>query len=291
MADARFHHKALVEEFVRSLSFRAGVKSLVTAMLALDRLGLPSDSLRAPFLQHLSGQCSELSFGDLRRVLMALARTSSGQSEDLLREICDAIYEKAEECDPRDLVAVPQHLARLRFLHPPLLARSADAISRLISSRLAVIPLDVFRALDGLLMLASLVEGEVQDQLKQLASKCKLLSSSMLQSGSTTDLWSIGSQLLGSEIVNTEVWILWIEEASERRLQQHPAESRSQRLSKIRRQMMKQWNFPSQALPEELEMALKECFPGRSHKKSMKMFIICGRLRQYLWRCTCQEMR
>ena len=74
MADARFHHKALVEEFIRSLSFRAGVKSLVTAMLALDRLGLPADSLRAPFLQHLSGQCNDLSFGDLRRVLMALAR-------------------------------------------------------------------------------------------------------------------------------------------------------------------------------------------------------------------------
>ena len=260
MADGRFHHKALVEEFVRSLSFRAGVKSLVTAMLALDRLGLPTDSLRSPFLQHLSGQCSQLSLGDLRRVLMALARTSSVHSEQL-REICDAIEEKAVDCDPRDLVAVPQHLGRLRFLHPPLIVRSIDAISRLISSRLAVVPLDVLRAWDGLLMLASLVEGteatEAQDQLKQLAIKCKLLSCRMLQEGSTADLWSIGSQLLGSEILNMEIWSLWTAEASTRRLQQHPAESRSQRMSKIRRQMMKQWNF-SDSLPEELEIILKE---------------------------------
>lgn len=246
MADARFHHKALVEEFIRSLSFRAGVKSLVTAMLALDRLGLPADSLRAPFLQHLSGQCNDLSFGDLRRVLMALARCTSSVQSEQLREICDAIHEKAEECDPRDLVAVPQHLGRLRFLHPQLMARSIDAISRLISSRLSVAPLDVLRALDGLLMLASLVEGEIHDQLKHLATKCR----------STPDLWSIGSQLLGSEIVNAEVWTLWLAEASDRRLQQHPAESRSQRISRIRRQMMKQWNF-SQSLPEELEIVLK----------------------------------
>ncbi|CAL1172646.1 unnamed protein product [Cladocopium goreaui] len=255
MADARFHHKALVEEFIRSLSFRAGVKSLVTAMLALDRLGLPADSLRAPFLQHLSGQCNDLSFGDLRRVLMALARCTSSVQSEQLREICDAIHEKAEECDPRDLVAVPQHLGRLRFLHPQLMARSIDAISRLISSRLSVAPLDVLRALDGLLMLASLVEGEIHDQLKHLATKCKLLSSRMLQEGSTPDLWSIGSQLLGSEIVNAEVWTLWLAEASDRRLQQHPAESRSQRISRIRRQMMKQWNF-SQSLPEELEIVV-----------------------------------
>ncbi len=163
------------------------------AMLALERLGLPTESLRAPFLQHLSGQCHELSFGDLRRVLMTLARCTTGgvvQSAQLC-EICDAIHEKSTDCDPRDLLVIPQHLGRLQFLHPPLLAQSTHAISRLISSRLTVLPLDVLRAWDGLLLLTSLVEGEAQDQLKQLATKCKLLGSRMLQEGSTTELWLV----------------------------------------------------------------------------------------------------
>merc|ERR1719181_453658 len=62
MSEARFRHNALLDEFIRSLSYRADVKAMVTAMLAVDRLGLPTDALRASFLQQLSGQCDSLSF-------------------------------------------------------------------------------------------------------------------------------------------------------------------------------------------------------------------------------------
>ena len=283
MADTRFHHKALVEEFVRSLSFRAGIKSLVTAMLALDRLGLPGDSLRTPFLQHLSGQCHELSFGDLRRVLMALARCRAqrGVQDEQLQEICDAIDEKAWDCDPRDLITIPQHLGRLQFVHCQLLARSTDAVSRMISSRLSVVPLDVLRALDGLLLLALLLkkkrlglggscanrggledggfedghaESRAESQCIILAKKCRLLAQRLLGNSSWADLWGLGSQLLGSEILQEEVWELWISEVAKRKWEASQKESRSQRLQHLRRQMIAKWNL--QSLPEDLELAL-----------------------------------
>merc|ERR1719401_2750060 len=117
MAQARFQHNMLLDEFVRSLSYRSNVKAMVTAMLAVDKLGLPTDALRAPFLQQLSGQCDQLSFGDLRRILMAMARCWRGPAIDaeLLDELCAAVVDKSRDCDPRDLVAVPQHLGRLRY--------------------------------------------------------------------------------------------------------------------------------------------------------------------------------
>ncbi|CAJ1332505.1 unnamed protein product [Effrenium voratum] len=261
MADARFHHKALVEDFVRSLSFRAGVKPIVTAMLALDRLGLPTDSLRGQFLQQLSGQCEELSLGDLRRVLMALARCCKDCSvqPQLLREICDATYEKANGCDPRDLMSIPQHLGRLQYLHSPLLARSADAISKLISCRLSVLPLDVLRALDGFMVLTPLVEIEVaKQQLLQLAVKCQLLAAHLLQTAPASELWAIGAQLLGSEVVSKEVWALWISEAVQRRSAENHL---SRRISGVRRQMMKQWGI--QSMPEGLELAFQLTLQGK----------------------------
>lgn len=273
MADARFHHRALVEEFVRSLSFRASVKSLVTAMLALNRLELPTDALRGPFLQHLSGQTHALSFGDLRRVLMALARCwkrdegAQGlvQSEQL-EEICTAINDKAGECDPRDLIAVPQHLGRLQFVHHDLLQSSVNAIARLVSSRLSVLPLDVLRAVDGLFMLAPLVsEGQ---KLTELASKCSLLGQSQLQIASGVQLWSIGAQLLGSEIYSSKVWTLWINEVVRRRVKHRPEESRGQRIAALRRQMMKHWTLDS--LPNELELLLEQFKEGSRHPVVME---------------------
>ncbi|CAK9044831.1 unnamed protein product [Durusdinium trenchii] len=266
MGSARFHHKALVEEFVRTLSLRAGVKSLVTSMLALERLGLPTGSLRAPFLQHLSGQCHELSFGDLRRVLMALARCRKhgAAPQEQFQEICDAIHEKSVDCDPRDLIAIPQHLGRLQFVHSRLLACSTTAISRVISSRLAVLPLDVLRALDGLLLLVPLIESGHNEgvtsrnhslQCALLVKKCGLLARRLLQNASLVDLWSIGSQLLGSDIAQVEVWSLWILEAAQRRKEQRPGESRSHCLRQLRRQMVTRWSL--QSLPEDLELALQ----------------------------------
>merc|ERR1712125_197516 len=135
MSEARYRHQALLDAFVRSLSYRANVKAMVTAMLALDRLALPTDVLRGNFLQQLNGQCEALSFSDLRRVLMALARCWPGcHHEVLLEELCSEIASKAGHCDPRDLVAIPQHLGRLRFPHPVLLAAAAEAISTLVAS-------------------------------------------------------------------------------------------------------------------------------------------------------------
>lgn len=252
MSKARFHHEALVEEFARTLSFRAGVKSIVTAMLALDRLGLPTESLRAPFLQQLSGQCQQLSFGDLRRVLMALARCwqQAAVQQDLLDEICNATADKAVGCDPRDLVAMPQHLGRLRFLHKPLLLVSADAVSKLVTSRLTVLPLDILRAMDGLLLIASLLEGEAaRGQTLELVRKCQLFSGQQLKKSRTSELWSIGSQLLGAEIVNSRVWALWVSEM----IEQFPEASRARGVSLLRQKMARKWALDR--FPDGLEQA------------------------------------
>mmetsp|Transcript_56353 Transcript_56353/g.131653 ORF Transcript_56353/g.131653 Transcript_56353/m.131653 type:complete len:320 (-) Transcript_56353:11-970(-) len=255
MSDARFHHEALVEEFARTLSFRAGVKSIVTAMLALDRLSLPTDSLRAPFLQQLSGQCQELSFGDLRRVLMALARCwkhAHVQSE-LLSELCDATADKAQGCDPRDLVAIPQHLGRLRFLHGPLLAAAADSISQLVSSRLSVLPLDVLRATDGFMLLVPILEaGEAQQRMVELSRKCELFAKHLLRQTKPPELWALGSQMLGAEIVSTEVWSLWVAVMVNRSADV----SRFQKIAALRQQMAKQWGLESP--PEVLECVLQQ---------------------------------
>ena len=254
MSKARFHHETLVEEFTRTLSFRAGVKSIVTAMLALDRLGLPTESLRAPFLQQLSGQCQELSFGDLRRVLMALARCwkQAAVQEGLLLEICDATADKAEGCDPRDLVAIPQHLGRLKILHRPLLAASADAVSKLIASRLPVLALDILRAMDGFLLVAPLLgAGPARSHTLELARKCQLFGGQQLRKTQHAELWGIGSQLLGAEIVNVQVWSLWVSEM----VVHSPEASRSKGLKALRQQIAKRWGV--ERPPEGLEQALQ----------------------------------
>ncbi|CAE7370723.1 unnamed protein product [Symbiodinium natans] len=258
MSKARYHHETLVKEFARTLSFRAGVTSIVTAMLALDRLGLPTESLRAPFLQQLSGHCQELSFADLRRVLMALARCwkQAAVQQDLLFEICDATADKAIGCDPRDLVAMPQHLGRLQFLHGPLLSASADAVSRLVASRLSVLPLDILRAMDGFLLVAGFLEaGAARAQTLELARKCQLFGGQLLKSSRQSELWNIGSQLLGAEIVSSQVWVLWASEM----VQHSPETSRARGVAVLRQQMAKKWSLdrPPEGLQEALQVLLR----------------------------------
>merc|ERR1719291_1576635 len=218
-------HHALLDEFTRSLAFRADVKAMVTAMLAVDRLGLPTDALRGPFLQQLSGSCDSLKMGDLRRVLMALARCwqASSVHPELLDELCGSIVAKWEElpawqCDPRNLLAVPQHLGRLRHPHPGLLNCSAGAIAALISSRLSVLPADALRSLDGLLLLAPLVgPSPAQEQMEGLAAKCQLYAATLLRRASPEDLWSAGAQLLAAGVSEQRVWTVWASAAVERR--------------------------------------------------------------------------
>lgn len=261
MAQARFQHAQLLDEFVRSLSFRANVKSMVTAMLAVDKLGLPTDALRAPFLQQLVGSCDELSFGDLRRVLMALARCwqAAPVQKRLLNELCDAIVGKAEGCDPRDLIAVPQHLGRLRHLHAPLLALSVGAVADLIASRLAVLPLDALRALDGFLLLGPLVtRPDARERFASLAAKCRLLATDILRNAGHEEVWRAGAQLAGAEVTEQSVWAVWAGEVVERR---EEGVGRAQRVARVRKRIARQWGMSQP--PEGLELALRSCLkPG-----------------------------
>lgn len=257
MSEVRYQHRALMDDFVRSLSFRADVKAMVTAMLAVDRLGLPTDALRAPFLQHLAGQCEHLSFGNLRRILMALARCwqqpQAPVQEELLEELCDAIVEKAHNCDPRDLLAVPQHMGRLRYLHRGLFTTSTSAVATLVSSRLTVLPLDVLRALDGLLLLQALVEAErPRQQLGQLAEKCKLMARQLLRGEDLGPLWRTGARLYGAEVVEPRIWSLWAAEVVGRR---DLGVGKAQGIQHLRRRAQRQWRVPQ--APEGLEVALQ----------------------------------
>mmetsp|Transcript_30490 Transcript_30490/g.90376 ORF Transcript_30490/g.90376 Transcript_30490/m.90376 type:complete len:356 (+) Transcript_30490:49-1116(+) len=255
MSEARFQHHALLDDFVRSLSHRADVKAMVTAMLAVDRLGLSTDTLRAPFLQNLSGECLRLSFGDLRRILMALARCwqSASVHSELLDEICGAIVAKSENCDPRDLVAVPQHLGRLRYVHRQLFTTSTAAIATLVSSRLAVIPLDVLRAFDGLLLLLRLREVQaVRERLEALAGKCRLLAQQLLRREPLQSLWSVGAQTLGAEVAEPRVWAVWAAEVLERR---EAGVGRARCVAQMRKRIRRQWSIRQP--PEGLEVALQ----------------------------------
>lgn len=255
MSEVRYQHYALLDEFVRSLSLRADVKAMVTAMLAVDKLGLPIDTLRAPFVQQLSGQCEELSFGDLRRVLMALARCWQRFPIDseLLDELCATLLTKSQNCDPRDLVAVPQHLGRLRYLHPGLIAASSSAVWTIVSSRLTVVPLDVFRALDGFLLLSSIVDtAEPRVKLFAMADKCGLFATQLLRLASIDELWSCGQQLMAAEIVEPRAWIIWAKEAIYRRTDDL---TRAQQIARIRSRIRRQWRVAQP--PESFEVALR----------------------------------
>eukprot|EP00928_Gymnodinium_smaydae_P054687 TRINITY_DN38419_c0_g1_i1.p1 TRINITY_DN38419_c0_g1~~TRINITY_DN38419_c0_g1_i1.p1 ORF type:complete len:260 (-),score=67.62 TRINITY_DN38419_c0_g1_i1:73-852(-) len=249
-------------------------------MLALDRLGLPTDSLRAPFLQQLSGNCEALSLTDLRRVLMALSRcwrSASPEAEHagLLEELCSALASKAALAslggsspgaagfDPRDLLVVPQYLGRLRFPHPDLVSLCADSIATLVRSRLAVLPLDALRALDGLRMLERLPASEhfpasAGDEalrragLGALAAKCRLLAAELLRGAESEELWAVGSQLLGAEISEPEVWSVWASEALAREAE--GAAALAQRVVQLRRRAARRWRLPQ--APEGLELAL-----------------------------------
>jgi len=254
MADGRFRHDALLDEFIRSLSYRADVRAMVTAMLAVDRLGLPTEALRTSFLQQLSGNCERLSFGDMRRVLMALARCwqSAPVHRDLLQELCGAIAEKAENCDPRDLIVMPQHLGRLRFPHAELLPMAMNAVATAVSSRLTILPLDLLRALDGLLLLLPLVDAAAREPLASLAMKSRLFASATLRQVSDEEVWRTGAQLLGTEIAESQVWSVWVDAAVDRR---EEGAGRAQRLGQIRRRIKKQWDVRHP--PEGLELALR----------------------------------
>lgn len=260
MSDARFQHNALLDEFVRSLSYRADVKAMVTAMLALEKLGLPTDALRTPFLQHLSGGCEELSFGDCRRVLMALARCcpSGRVQREILDELCEAIVEKSEDCDPRDLIAVPQHLGRLRHSHPKLLTIAANAVATIIASRLVVLPLDALRALEGFLLLSALVRAEeAQGKLHQLAMKCQMLAAELLRQAEAQEVWRVGSQLAGCDVAERQVWSVWVDEVVRRR---EDGVGCAARIAQMRKTISRKWGFHP---PEGLEVALRgACRPS-----------------------------
>eukprot|EP00933_Yihiella_yeosuensis_P012285 TRINITY_DN12063_c5_g1_i1.p1 TRINITY_DN12063_c5_g1~~TRINITY_DN12063_c5_g1_i1.p1 ORF type:complete len:221 (+),score=45.24 TRINITY_DN12063_c5_g1_i1:58-663(+) len=187
---------------------------------------------------------------------MALARCwkhCAPIQQDLLREICDVIAEQAVDCDPRDLVAIPQHLGRLNYVHAGLLSISATAVSKLISSRLTVLPLDILRAMDGFLLLVPIINApEAKQEVAGLATKCSLLGCRLLQQATTEDLWRAGSQLLGTEVTDDRVWSVWVAEAMNRR---DPASARSRRVTEVRRRISKQWGI--QRPPQGLELALQ----------------------------------
>lgn len=261
MSEGRYRHAGVTNEFVRALAYRASVKTMVTAMLALDRLELPTDGLRGPFLQQLGGQCESLSFGDCRRILMALARCCrhAAVPEDLLNELCASIILQSHDCDPRDLIAVPQHLGRLRYPHAGLLVISTKAISSLVASRLGVLPLDTLRALDGLIMLLPLIgTGGVEtsasncEPIISLARKCRLLGADQARALSDQELWALGAQMLGAELKEPQVWAIWAREVALHRCPEGVLSS--QHMRKVRRRVVRQWgaeveSFAFSALP------------------------------------------
>mmetsp|Transcript_90214 Transcript_90214/g.232886 ORF Transcript_90214/g.232886 Transcript_90214/m.232886 type:complete len:355 (+) Transcript_90214:77-1141(+) len=261
MSESRYRHGPLLDEYMRSLSLGANVKAMVTAMLAVDRLGLSTDTLRAHFLQQLTGHCDELSFSDLRRMLMALARTSctAPVESDLLDELCDAIVAKGVESeDPRDLITIPQHLGRLQHKHAKLLSMVASAVVALVSSRLAVLPLDALRALDGFLLLKPVVHGPAaEEQLDILALKCRLLSTELLRRAPDKDLWAVGAQLLGAGVEERSVWGVWAGEVLNRRAE---GVARAQCIAQARKRMARQWGVRHP--PEGLELALRASVQG-----------------------------
>lgn len=259
MSEARFQHDAILDDFVRNLSHRANVKAMVTAMLALDRLGLPTVALREPFLQQLVGTCDRLSLGDLRRVLMALARCwkAAPAHNDIVNEICAQIADKAVKADPRDLLVVPQHLGRLRLPHAELIAVSAAAIQTILSSRLTVLVLDILRALDGLWLLEPLVATPAGSShsirsVVDLAAKCRLFGADLLCQSSREDLWRVGSQLLGAEVTEPRVWVVWAEEVVRRR---NEGMSKARGVGQLRQRVVRRWGL--QQPPEGLELALR----------------------------------
>lgn len=68
--------------------------------------------------------------------------------------------------------------------------------------------------------------------------------------------WSLGSQLLGSDILHVQIWSLWFNEAMRR----GASTSNGNNSGKLRRQMLKQWSL--QTLPEELELLLSQKIAG-----------------------------
>ena len=69
--------------------------------------------------------------------------------------------------------------------------------------------------------------------------------------------WSLGSQLLGSDILHVQIWSLWFNEALRRG---STSTSNGNNSGKLRRQMLKQWSL--QTLPEELELLLSQKIAG-----------------------------
>lgn len=261
MSEGRYRHDGLINEFVRSLAYRASVKTMVTAMLALDRLELPTAGLRGPFLQQLGGQCESLSFGECRRILMALARCCrhAAVPEDVLSELCATIVLKSHDTDPRDLVAVPQHLGRLRYPHAGLLYISTQAIGSLVASRIGILPLDALRAFDGLILLLPLYAGgggetavASRERIIAIARKCKLLGADLARGLDDRELWALGSQLVGAEVKEPQVWAVWAREAAVHRCPEgKPA---TQHARGVRRRVVRQWGaeveqFAFAALP------------------------------------------
>ena len=70
--------------------------------------------------------------------------------------------------------------------------------------------------------------------------------------------WSLGSQLLGSDILHVQIWSLWFNEAMRRG--STSSSNANANSGKLRRQMLKQWSL--QTLPEELELLLSQKIAG-----------------------------
>merc|ERR1719498_641378 len=101
-----------------------------------------------------------------------------------------------------------------------------------------MLPLDVFRAMDGFILLVPIVaDGPGRERLALLSTKCPLLAARILQQCSEDDLWKTGRQLLGVDISETIIWCVWVEEVIARRA---ALESRAQRGVSARKRIAKQ---------------------------------------------------
>eukprot|EP00388_Colpodella_angusta_P038251 GDKK01043929.1.p1 GENE.GDKK01043929.1~~GDKK01043929.1.p1 ORF type:complete len:511 (-),score=72.74 GDKK01043929.1:602-2134(-) len=218
-SDIGYRNKDVLDCFSDSLCDTADIKAMVSALISFQKLEFSVERLQQIFLGSLQGNTHELSFADLRFILIALGRLNI-RNIPLLQEICHNTAQRAREqekagyaIDSREFLVFPYAVGKLQFYHDGILELTFSKIGGLVRSRIPCAPMDAAVCFEGWLRMNS--ESE---EFKKACEKTSTYVRFVFSRTPTVKLVETGAGFSSIGIQKKEVWSLWCDEMESQRL-------------------------------------------------------------------------
>lgn len=212
-----YRNRQILGEFSEALCDTSDVKSMVSALISLQKLEMPYHRLQHTFLGSLQGNTANLSFADLRFVLIALGRLNI-RNLSLLTEIYQNIARSAREqesngyaIDSREFLIFPFIVGKLQFYHDGVLDLTFQKIGGLVRARIPCAPMDAALCYEGWLRM----NGEAEE-FTRACTKTSTYARFVFSRCDTARLLETGAGFATVGIQQEDVWNLWADEIETR---------------------------------------------------------------------------